>query len=353
VTDTGILTKSERRHVMRSRRFVRIAAGVVVVIALAVAVAVPASAGPRPKPTPSPDTTPPSKPTNLHVTAVTHTSVSLAWTASTDNVGVMTYSLWGEGLSGVVSSPHPQTSGTWTGLRPGQTVTFRVTAFDARYNASQPSDPVSVTTVPDTTPPSTPSGLTVEQVKPGMVLLSWNSGTDEFQPVRHEILVNGEPTPNAASTVPAGTIPRPAVQSAWVRHLEPSTSYEFSVRAVDPSGNVSRLSNTASATTEASADTVAPTSPFLTSASDLGTGSCPEELWFSFNASTDDRSAIDYELRLNGVIVEVIPEGGATNSIAYHEFRGTFTVTIVAVDMAGNASAPSNAITVSTQGGCF
>jgi hypothetical protein len=76
---------------MRARRFVRIAAGVLIVVAVAVALGAPASARPRPKPTPSPDTTPPSKPTNLHVTAVTQTSVSLAWTASTDNVGVMTY----------------------------------------------------------------------------------------------------------------------------------------------------------------------------------------------------------------------------------------------------------------------
>jgi chitodextrinase len=336
---------------MRVRRFVRIGAGVLVAVALTVASGAPASAGPRPKPTP--DITPPSQPTNLHVTAVTQTSVTLAWSASTDNVGVMTYSLWGEGLSGVVSSPHPQTSGTWTGLRPGQTVTFRVTAFDARYNASQPSDPVTVTTVPDTTPPSTPSGLTVGRVEAGKVLLSWNSGTDEFQPVRHEILVNGVPTPNAASTVTPGTIPRPTVQGAWVRQLEPSTSYEFSVRAVDPSGNVSGLSNTVSATTGASADTVAPTTPFLNSASDVGTGSCPEELWFDFSASTDDKSAVEYEIRLNGIINEVIPEGGDTNTITYHEFRGMNTVTIVAVDLAGNASAPSNAITVSTQGGCF
>ncbi len=64
-------------------------------------------------------------------------------------------------------------------------------------------------------------------------------------------------------------------------------------------------------------------------------------------------SAVEYELRLNGVIVEVIPEGGDTDTIAYPEVLGMFTVTVVAVDLAGNASAPSNAITVSTQGGCF
>jgi chitodextrinase len=333
---------------MRARRFVRIAAGVLVAGALTVAAGAPASARPRPKPTP--DTTPPSQPTNLHVTAVTHTSVTLAWTASTDNVGVMTYSLWGEGLDGVVSAPHPETSATWTRLSPGQTVTFRVTAYDARYNASPPSEPVTVTTVPDTTPPSTPSGLTVDRVEAGKVLLSWKSGTDEFQPVRHEILVNGVPTPNAFSTVTPGTIPRPAVQGAWVRQLGPSTSYEFSVRAVDPSDNVSELSNTVSATTGASADTVAPTTPFLDSAFDAGTGACPEELWLAWSASTDDMSAIEYEVRVNGIIIEVI---GATDSITYNEFRGMNTITIVAVDLAGNASAPSNAITVWTQGGCF
>ena len=194
----------------------------------------------------------------------------------------------------------------------------------------------------------------VDRVEAGKVLLSWNSGTDKFQPVRHEILVNGVPTPNVLSTVLPGTFPRPAVQGAWVRQLEPSTSYEFSVRAVDPSSNVSGLSNTVSATTGASADTVVPTTPFLNSASDVTTGQCPDELWFDFSASTDDMSAVEHEIRINGIINEVIPPGGDTDTVTYHEFRGPFTVTVVAVDLAGNASAPSNAITVSTQGGgCF
>jgi chitodextrinase len=235
-------------------------------------------------------------------------------------------------------------------------VTFRVTAFDARYNASTPSEPVSVTTVPDTTAPSAPSGLTVGTVTASKVLLTWNSGTDQFNPVRHEILVNGVPTANAFSTVPAGTNPRPAVQSAWVRQLDPSTSYEFKVRAVDPSGNMSTPSNTVGAMTQASTDTDAPTSPTLLSAFDGGNSSCPEELWLSWTASTDGAepaSAIEYEVRVNGTIIEVVP--GGTQTVSYTEVLGANTVTIVAVDRAGNASAPSNPITVFTNwapGGC-
>jgi chitodextrinase len=338
---------------MGVRRFVRIAACVLGAVALSIAVGAPASAKPRP---PAPDRTPPSQPTNLHVTAVTQTSVTLAWNPSTDNVGVRSYSLWGEELDGVVSVEHPQTTATWSSLRPGQTVTFRVTAFDARYNASMPSEPVSVTTVPDTTAPSAPSGLTVGTVTASKVLLTWNSGTDQFNPVRHEILVNGVPTANAFSTVPAGTNPRPAVQSAWVRQLDPSTSYEFKVRAVDPSGNMSTPSNTVGAMTQASTDADAPTSPTLLSAFDGGNSSCPEELWLSWTASTDGAeppSAIEYEVRVNGTIIEVVP--GGTQTVSYTEVLGANTVTIVAVDRAGNASAPSNPITVFTNwapGGC-
>ena len=335
------------------RRSVHIAVCVLVAVAISIAVVAQASARPRP---PAPDRTPPSQPTNLHVTAVTQTSVTLAWNPSTDNVGVRSYSLWHEGLAGVVSVSHPQTTATWSSLRPGQTLTFRVTAFDAQFNASTPSAPVTVTTTADTTPPSAPSGLTVGTVTASKVLLTWNSGTDQFNPVRHEILVNGVPTDNAVSNVPAGTNPRPPAQSAWVRQLDPSTSYQFSVRAVDPSGNVSASSNTVSATTQASTDTVAPTGPTLLSAMDGGTSFCPEELWLRWTASTDGAepaSAIEYEVRVNGTINEVIP--GGTQTVAYTQVLGANTVTIVAVDQAGNASAPSNAITVITNwapGGC-
>ena len=262
----------------------------------------------------------------------------------------------GEGLSGVVPAAHPQTTATWSSLRPGQTVTFRVTAFDARYNASTPSAPITVTTVPDTTAPSIPTGLSVGTVTAATVFLTWNSGTDQFHPVRHEILVNGVPTGDAVSNVLAGQFPRPPVQGAWVRQLDPSTTYQFSVRAIDPSGNQSAPSGAVSAVTLASSDSVAPTSPTLLSASDGGNSSCPEELWLRWTASTDDvevASGIEYEVRVNGAINEVIP--GGTQTVTYTEVLGANTVTVVAVDRAGNASIPSNSITVVTNwapGGC-
>ena len=89
---------------------------------------------------------------------------------------------------------------------------------------------------------------------------------------------------------------------------------------------------------------------------DCGNGSCPEELWLRWSGSTDDSDAptqIGYEIRVNGAISEVVP--GATQTITYTEVLGANAVTIVALDRAGNASAPSNAITVTTNwapGGC-
>lgn len=335
---------------MTIRSFLRaVAVAVALVLVVAVQPQAPAGAAARP------DRTPPSAPANLRVTAVTQTGVSLAWNPSTDNVGVRSYSLWGVGLSGVQSATHPQTTATWSSLRPGQTVTFRVTAFDARYNASAPSSAVTVTTLPDTTAPSTPAGLSVQAVDGSKVLLRWTSATDDFGPVTHQVSVNGVPTPNAASTVPAGTFPRPPVQGAWVRQLEPGTSYQFTVRAVDGSGNVSASSAAVSATTAASGDTVAPTAPTLTSASGGGVGVCPEELWLAWTAATDDvtpAAGIEYEVRVNGAINEVF--SGGNRAVAYTEVLGANVVTVVAVDAAGNASAPSNAVTVTTNwgGGC-
>ena len=94
------------------------------------------------------DTTPPSSPTGLHVTAVTSSSVSLAWNPSSDNLGVTSYDILnGSSVAGSTAG----TSFTAGGLAPSTSFSFSVRARDAAGNASAPSAAVAATTQAATT----------------------------------------------------------------------------------------------------------------------------------------------------------------------------------------------------------
>src|SRR5580693_6004094 len=112
---------------------------------------------------PKPDTTPPTAPANLTATAALATSISLAWTASTDNVGVVEYKM--ERCSGAACANFAQiatptgTSFNDTGLAASTSYSYRVRADDAAGNNSAYSNTVTATTptAPDTTPPTAPA----------------------------------------------------------------------------------------------------------------------------------------------------------------------------------------------------
>ncbi len=89
------------------------------------------------------DTQAPTQPTNLRSSSKTATSISLSWTASTDNVAVTGYELYsGSRLIGTSST----TSYTVTGLIANTSYSFTVRAKDAAGNTSIPSTELSVTT---------------------------------------------------------------------------------------------------------------------------------------------------------------------------------------------------------------
>ncbi|WP_131724799.1 S8 family serine peptidase [Paenibacillus solani] len=97
------------------------------------------------------DTQAPSTPGNLTTTGKTATSVSLSWSASTDNVGVTAYEVYqGSTLAATVTN----TSATITGLTPNTTYTFTVKASDAAGNRSGASNAVTVTTDTNSSQPS-------------------------------------------------------------------------------------------------------------------------------------------------------------------------------------------------------
>ncbi len=324
---------------------------VAVAAVLILATATPAAAAPR-------DTQPPSVPGNLRLTQVTQTSASLAWNRSTDNRQVLFYGVWAPGLP-VIYVNHPGTTATFTGLHPGTTYDFRVQAWDG-WNWSWPSNILAVTASPDVVAPTAPSGLAlsdnvygtpVDGVTASTVLVSWLNATDDFGPIRYQVLVNGVVNGDVYDVRPAGT-PVLTLSKAWVRQLTPGTTNTIAVRAVDGGGNVSPATASLTVTTDAATDVTAPTAPTLTRADGGGTGTCPEELWLRWTASTDGTqpaSSIEYEVRVNGVINEVVP--GGTQTITYTEVPGANVVTIVAVDKAGNASPPSNSATVNVNWG--
>jgi chitinase len=100
------------------------------------------------------DTTAPTVPTGLQVTGTTSSSVSLAWTASTDNVGVTGYDVYRGGTFALSTSG---TSATAGGLAPSTSYSFTVRARDAAGNASAAS--VAVTGTTQAGPPPPPSGF--------------------------------------------------------------------------------------------------------------------------------------------------------------------------------------------------
>ncbi|MGA5169359.1 MULTISPECIES: cellulase family glycosylhydrolase [Streptomyces] len=98
------------------------------------------------------DTTAPTAPAGLTATARTATSVSLAWTAATDDVRVTGYDVY-RGAVRVNAAPVTGTTYTDTGLVPATAYGYAVRARDAAGNVSAPSAVLDVTTAPGGTPP--------------------------------------------------------------------------------------------------------------------------------------------------------------------------------------------------------
>ncbi|MFG1710314.1 glycosyl hydrolase family 18 protein [Nonomuraea sp. M3C6] len=89
------------------------------------------------------DTSAPTVPGNLRSTGVTSNSVSLAWNASTDNVGVTGYEVY---RGGTLITTVTGTSHTDSGLSASTAYSYTVRARDAAGNRSANSNSVSATT---------------------------------------------------------------------------------------------------------------------------------------------------------------------------------------------------------------
>src|SRR5512134_2002546 len=275
------------------------------------------------------DRKPPTKPTNLRVTSLTPHRVTLAWDPSTDNSGTFTYRIfvsWGS------TTTLPQTQTTYSvSLVPANTYSFYVYAVDGSGNVSQRSNTLTVTTPPDTTPPSAPV-VSLAGVNPTEVSLQWTASTDDGLHIRYQVFVNG--SPSGVETLNG--------LAAVLHGLTPETIYEITVQASDLYGrNLAPPSNVLTATTPAvsATDTEPPSAPGCCWGGDVG-GLELNIFWGQSFDNQTPQASITYEIYLNGTLDHATT---GDRAVLYTTQLGENTVTLIAIDQAGNRSAPSTA----------
>ena len=256
----------------------------------------------------------------------TTTSISIGWTASTDNVGVTGYRLF---LAGSAVGTAATTSYTFTGLTCGTSYTVGVDAYDAAGNHSaQATTSISTSACPDTTPPSTPGSFVVTGSTQTSISVSWAASSDNVGVTGYGVYSNGTLVGSPTST------------SYTLSGLTCGTSYTVAVDAVDAAGNRSAKASV-SASTSACPDTTAPSVP-----GGLAVGTrTATSVALSWSASSDNVGVSGYGVYSNGTLV------GSPSSTSYTLSGLTcgtsYTVAVDAVDAAGNRSAKAT-VTAST-----
>ena len=269
------------------------------------------------------DASAPTAPANLQGTAVSTTRIDLAWTASTDNVGVAGYRIYRDAA---VIGTTAGTSFSDTALAEYTTYVYRVAAYDAGGNESALSSPLTATTV-DGTPPSVPSNLQGAAASTSRIDLTWTASTDNAGVTGYRIYRNGTAVGTSATTGYSDT------------GLSEATSYSYTLAAFDAEGNESAQCGAHAVTT---ADATAPSVP-----SNLqGAAASTSQINLTWTASSDNLGVAGYRVYRNGSLV-ASPAGTSYSDTGLTEAT-SYSYTVAATDAAGNASAQCGAVAVST-----
>ncbi len=166
------------------------------------------------------DTDPPSKPEGLQIEAVSSNSVFFSWEASTDNIGVLGYSIF---RSGVIIGTSSGLSYTDETVMAGNSYIYTVSAFDAAGNTSAQSAGLTAS-IEDDSPPTAPSGLHAISVSVNAVTLAWNKSEDNISVSAYRIYRDGELV---------GT----SIGLSYTDNTVSGVPCTFTVSAVDNAGN--------------------------------------------------------------------------------------------------------------------
>jgi len=182
----------------------------------------------------SSDTEAPTTPTNVSVSNITTSSITLSWTASTDNVAVTGYDVF---VDGVLTQQTTSTSAAFSGLTPGTTYSFTVLAKDLINNKSTLSTVINGTTLTDTEAPTVPTNLAVSNETDTSFKLTWTASTDNTAVTGYDVFIDGSYKATATGI------------SYTVTGLSSSTTYSATLLAKDGADNKSAQTAAVNGTT--------------------------------------------------------------------------------------------------------
>ncbi|MDT8858875.1 fibronectin type III domain-containing protein [Alkalihalobacillus sp. MEB130] len=252
---------------------------------------------------------------------IKETSLTLYWTAASDNVMVSHYRIY-QGDQLLATVPASQQSFTVKKLAPFQTYRFRVEAGDEAGNWSSKSVKLSVKTT-DITPPKWPknSQLTATNTKQTSLTLNWTPATDNAA-VSHYRIYQGD---DLLTTVSGSK------QSFTVKNLSPFQSYRFRVEAGDKAGNWSSKS------LRLTAKTTDTTSPKWPEGSQISASNIKKtSLTLNWNRATDNAAVSHYRIYLGDELLTTVSGNRQSFTVKNLAASQTYRFRIEAGDKAGN-----------------
>lgn len=181
----------------------------------------------------------------------------------------------------------------------------------------------------DTTAPSTPT-LSASGTTQTSTNLSWTASTDNVGVTGYDVYRGTTLLTTVTGTTYTAT------------GLTASTAYTFSVKAKDAAGNVSASSNTVNVTTLANTtDTTAPSTPTLSAS-----GTTQTSTNLSWTAATDNVGVTGYDIYRGTTLLTTVT--GTTYTATGLTASTAYSFTVRAKDAAGNISASSNTVNVTT-----
>ena len=183
------------------------------------------------------DTTPPARPSAPTLFSSSSTGATITWIPATDNIGVAGYNIYRDGaVVAQIATPNFRD----TGLTPGATYIYGLSAFDAQGNVSAESETLTVTLI-DLTPPTVPTGLAVTGVTQTSVSLTWSASTGGGGVAGYRLLKGT--SPSTIKIVQGSVLGTSYVDS----RVSPKTTYYYAVESYNETGISSAPSTTISA----------------------------------------------------------------------------------------------------------